>query len=367
MGSHHVWIVGAGLSAEYNIPPLKPAFERLEAWIQETDSTEWQECVQTIAASGESLYTLWRENYDPTLFDLERMYSLAWFQDQIGVSGAVHGPGDVLDLMKPTLWHWYQQIAKGVESDETTGYKRIATAAHRQLTHFPERDTGLDSKHHLVIININWDPILELELLNAGLGIRYDGMPWIPTNPGTGDLFNEEDEPDDNYITVLKPHGSLNWTIGEDGTPDFHHPKSFYYGQCSKGNCTYPEDDILVVPPIPVKLPQAGFGWGAEANEFSRDVWRTVYSALKRSRSITFAGYSFPPSDMLFSAHISSALREVPGPGVPGSRRIRIISPRKPPSRRDEFQNRVFQGLSENTTLWKSTEFEWKRGKNADW
>lgn len=100
-------------------------------------------------------------------------------------------------------------------------------------------------------------------------------------------------------IAVLKPHGSINWTInsGEIVIDEYCHSS-------------------VVVAPSHLKFvsksgdPDAGAPGYLDQSTAIQAIWAEMEKSMRQARALVFIGYSFPPSDLYFSSVLRSVLAD---------------------------------------------------------
>lgn len=151
----------------------------------------------------------------------------------------------------------------------------------------------------VVVISFNYDLALDYAIATRGIEIDYGLKPFSDNK---------------RAITLLKPHGSLNWTINESSgeieiTPVQVLPTASYrrrlgiydprriaidtmellYGPDEWGETLRPEP--LIVPPTWSK---------GEYQEILKPVWCRASKVLGTAENIFVIGYSLAPSDQFF-------------------------------------------------------------------
>ncbi len=131
-----------------------------------------------------------------------------------------------------------------------------------------------------VIISFNWD--LNLEKVLEGLKKEYQ------YNLADGNI---------EKITILKPHGSLNWfkldeiLLSRDKTePLFEGSKDIQVFKPLRPVSSAIKKDFLpfIIPPIMQK----------EINEDLKTIWENIYAVLSQANEINILGYSLPSNDL---------------------------------------------------------------------
>lgn len=132
------------------------------------------------------------------------------------------------------------------------------------------------------IVSFNYDTIFESSLL-ARTKARYVGL-----NDSSGG------------VSVLKPHGSVNWGVSDDGSIQIE---------------STPAESVIVAP-THLKFvstnPDEGASQAGYLNQSEeiRDIWAQMEQKMRGARVLIFIGYSFPVSDLYFSSVLRSVLAD---------------------------------------------------------
>lgn len=144
---------------------------------------------------------------------------------------------------------------------------------------------GLMANHHRAfdtVVSFNYDTIFEASLPGRSRA-RYIGL-----NGSSGE------------VAVLKPHGSVNWCVAEDGS--IHIESS-------------PIKSIIVAP---THLKFVSTNSNAENEQTGyldqsveiRAIWAQMEQRMKDARALVFIGYSFPLADLYFSSVLRTVLAD---------------------------------------------------------
>ena len=101
-------------------------------------------------------------------------------------------------------------------------------------------------------------------------------------------------------LPILKPHGSVNWELGSDGSVNV---------------VENPRQSVIVAPTHLkfVALSDAADGGGTgylDQAQPLRQVWTQMENQMKAARALVFIGYSFPIADLYFSSILRSVLAD---------------------------------------------------------
>lgn len=131
-----------------------------------------------------------------------------------------------------------------------------------------------------VVVSFNYDIVFETSL-PAGEDWGYEGV-----------------EDYKHRLRILKPHGSINWALSEEGS---------IVRQASPTQC-------VVVAPTHLKFVADGdprredaSGYLGQAPEIAA-IWKSMEDHMKRAKALVFIGYSFPVADLYFSSVLRSVL-----------------------------------------------------------
>lgn len=129
------------------------------------------------------------------------------------------------------------------------------------------------------IVSFNYDTVFE-ESLPRKVTWGYSGIESL-----------------DGRLPILKPHGSINWTLEN--------------GHVVRASAP---DRPVVVAPTHLKFVETTVGTGAsgyldQAPEV-RTVWENMEREMKNAQLLVFIGYSFPVADLYFSSVLRSVLAD---------------------------------------------------------
>jgi hypothetical protein len=131
------------------------------------------------------------------------------------------------------------------------------------------------------IVSFNYDTVFE-QSLPASNDWGYDGL-------------------DDctNRLRILKPHGSINWALAEDGSIKV---------------TSEPKTPVVVAPTHLTFVDISsdanhGSGYLDQAKEV-RAIWSEMEAQMKQAKALVFIGYSFPVADLYFSSILRQALAD---------------------------------------------------------
>jgi hypothetical protein len=262
-----VYVIGAGFSAGLGFPMtndlLVKVWDRLESDLRE-------KLVKIIRFHHPGFDPTQRTTFpelEPLLSSMEANREL--FHHTRTATGKFK-PKDISEATEGLLWHvaqWFEEIHARVRTDSNTWVHKFAEGVRKDGS---------------TIISFNWDLVLDELLLKEVTS---------PTQYG----FQGSAE----GLTLLKPHGSLNWFDEKQSKRLKDRFKVPLAKASGKGTYAFtkfrsPKSKIgnryqpLIVPPHYMKrFDQPGF----------KEVWNTCVSKLSTAREVIFIGYSLPPSD----------------------------------------------------------------------
>ena len=134
-----------------------------------------------------------------------------------------------------------------------------------------------------VIVSFNYDTIFESSLARK-VKWAYSGI-----------------EPATDKLRILKPHGSINWTLHD--------------GQIQRSEA--PARSVVVAP-THLKFIELAAGDGRAAGYLDqatdiRAIWEEMEAEMKATKLLVFIGYSFPVADLYFSSVLRSVLADRDG------------------------------------------------------
>lgn len=144
------------------------------------------------------------------------------------------------------------------------------------------------------LISFNYDAVIDdsIRRLSAGIWkadrgygfkIKDGAADWsAPKTPGP---FPKD------YLRLLKPHGSLHWSVTDHTEKQLHLRSEAYEGTNAQGN---------IIPPTWDKTILGEWPW--------KPVWEQASKALQRTRCLIVIGYSVPQTDLTSQALIRSSL-----------------------------------------------------------
>jgi hypothetical protein len=193
------------------------------------------------------------------------------------------------------------------------------------------------------IITLNYDTALENELIREGKFRVRDGYAFKA----------EWDEPESD-VTVIKPHGSINWigllfagrreTFGASnplGAQPFidnrdsaltAYPNQVLDSSSQDGGLTDPH--ITMILPTYEKRLSLNTSSGDEWRPFYQSLWSQAAESLERSHRIVIIGYSLPKSDRMARAVLLWSANH--------RAEVRVYSGSSSASIRAEFENHGF-------------------------
>lgn len=275
-------IIGAGFSILAGIPPQK----RLLLDIFNINEEELSYENTTIPSDKtklegflKSLYGLHWKSENISLEDIYTIVDIAIYkQRNIGIfdPSALFKIRESLDRL--ILYIINKEISPNVISD------------------YEKKVQKLISKGNTTFISLNWDYLLERVLISLGYRIDY-GIPLEKTY---------EQNKTNRHISVLKPHGSLNWRLCPICESIYAFMEYENIFQCTKCREIYEhqEEIIKVLETHGINFNQALLPLLVSPTFLKitsvpqlNIIMQAMYSALSRADELVFIGYSLPISD----------------------------------------------------------------------
>jgi len=254
---NRVFVIGSGFSASMGLPTLTSLFEKVMSFTERPGETD----KRNINTALDFLYPHFDMRVSPPSYPpFEEFLSL------------VIAAEDFPSFWKGT-WQSWRNSALRLLTDFMANKSK--EAENSSLLH---KFVG-NLKNGDVIITFNWDTLIERSLLAQSKKIN----------------FNARDE---EAISVLKLHGSLNWVDIPEGMA-LKHPESV---RTLGDKVVYTPDykyydiwDVLDSPPLIVP---PGLSKRVMSNHIFKDIWNEAFQSLSSADSVTFIGYSIPRDDI---------------------------------------------------------------------
>ena len=167
-------------------------------------------------------------------------------------------------------------------------------------------------------ITFNYDDFLDEALVDTGewnprWGYGFSCRSSLDT------VTTYQPDPGVSALLLLKLHGSMNWWPRLGYSQPFvldaitHHHNWGQVAPHAKPPPLYPPDLVSRhLEPEPVIVPPVLSKSGLVAQPVLRLVWTLAFESLSTADSVTFIGYSFPPTDMSSRVLFYEALRDLP-------------------------------------------------------
>lgn len=161
-------------------------------------------------------------------------------------------------------------------------------------------DITCDSTTRTIIININYDTVLEDAL-------SKNGTPWYYGHVHT------TIQRDPSSLRILKPHGSLNWRFrGNEPSVEITADYSLAPVDCrSESDNRF--EEAMIIPPTQIKQAiTVAETQNPATNKLFTAIWHDMIEALARASRVFVIGYSFPPTDLHLRTgfHLASYKRQ---------------------------------------------------------
>ena len=191
------------------------------------------------------------------------------------LSERVRAPSTSPQLRTYSLKMWEALVA-----EIGTVFRRFHANAATRKTYRTLRRNHIRSFD--VVVSFNYDTVFEDSLTNDEPW-AYEGL---SSTEGT--------------IPVLKPHGSVNWSLLDNGSIGVR--------------TSAPR--AIVVAPTHLKFIAANpnverpFGGYLDQSKQIQSIWAEMEAQMKAARALVFIGYSFPVADLYFSSVLRSVLAD---------------------------------------------------------
>lgn len=274
-------ILGAGASRGASfadstrqvLPPLDADFFEQAQRIDEAQ----------FSGAGREVIDFVRDEYGPTQMPtLETLFTQAQGYEQF-VRQFYSRPGPKPVRYKKQLGYLLELIPlvfrAALAEQRCTWHDRIAYALRKGDT----------------VVSFNYDVLMDEALTRLGKGI------W-KADPGYGISIQQGAEqwsappkpgafPRKEFLRLLKPHGSLNWSLVDAATKRLRLSEDAYAERIAKGN---------IIPPTWDKAILREWPW--------KPIWKEASQMLQRTRCLIVIGYSVPQTDLTSQALIRSSL-----------------------------------------------------------
>jgi hypothetical protein len=275
-----VVILGAGASRGASfcgpglqvLPPLDADFFRLAQHMNEADYNEYAKPVLAFlredfgARSLPTLETVFTqlEGFERFLrqFSIRRGRRPVRYQKQLGYLQELI-PAVFRGAFDRRMCDWHDRIAQALRAGDAVVSFNYDTLIDHSLTRWAR---GI------------WDA-----RCGYGFDVEKGAAAW--TAPSTPGPFPQE------YLRLLKPHGSLHWTNVNEETETLDLRADAYAQKAARSN---------VIPPTWDKTVLGRWPW--------KPVWEESSRYLQRVRCLIVVGYSVPPTDLMSQALIKSSL-----------------------------------------------------------
>ncbi|HWC47409.1 MAG TPA: SIR2 family protein [Solirubrobacterales bacterium] len=309
-------ILGAGASRGASfadatrqvLPPLDADFFEQAQRIDES----------AFKGAGREVIDFVRDEYGTTQMPtLETLFTQAQGYEQF-VRQFHSKPGPKPVRYKKQLGYLLELIPRVFEAalaeQECTWHDRIAYAMRKGDT----------------IISFNYDVLIDEALTRLAAGIwKADPGYGVSIADGSSGWSAQRKPgafPRKEYLRLLKPHGSLNWQLEQNGDPSLRLTDDPYGAVAAKGN---------IIPPTWDKAILQEWPW--------KPIWKAASQMLQRTRCLIVVGYSVPQTDLMSQALIRSSL-------IGGNLRLIVVA-NPDPRARSRVIDLARGGITSNTRI----------------
>jgi SIR2-like domain len=305
--NHNVYVLGAGFSKNAGLPVLKDFLNEMRSsvnWLKREKRPELAATRDVLLFRKSAASAALRINMN--VENIEDLFSLA------AASGEESEANNISNAIAATIEYCHQHAVspapisvnvtsntsvppswkKTKEGDETK--HRFTAELYDLYAGFLSGQLCDDEQYmHNTVITFNYDTQLEGSLLNIGVPIDYG---FGKSNVAYDESWNKA-QGNNEKLTVLKIHGSVNWFQNDRELGDLTVYRSYNDGYSKDANPYY---RVIIVPPT----------WRKDFSGPLSDVWRSAIQALRSATRIIFLGFSFPDTDSHIKYLLAAGLQE---------------------------------------------------------
>ena len=287
INKHRVIVIGAGFSISAGIPPQKELVTEIDKINAEEPTSSYTTIEDDQKTLDYFLKSLYGDNFLSKNIFLEDIYTM--------MDTAISRHRNIGIFKPPSLF----QIKEAL--DRLILYIVNKEISPTDITLYGNKVSSLMDSSDTTFISLNWDFLLERVLIDLDYTIDY-GFPLDPTyKPPDGK----------QRITVLKPHGSLNWRLCPTCERIYGFMKQAsisHISQCEKCREIYDSQAGIIDSFEALGL---GFSFNQRllpllvSPTFLKNhsipqlniISQKMHSSLAKADELVFIGYSLPVSD----------------------------------------------------------------------
>ena len=320
---HNVYILGAGFSYEAGYPLVRNFMDKMKeaaSW-QKDHSQETREIEAVLKFRLEAAAAAYRIQFDPE--NIEDLFSLSAAKggsDGTTNRNVIIAIAETLEYCRNNSKTERKLIFPGAGQSPPKGFERDNPANPANLTidrfkfyvGYMSGVWGETPYKDNTFITFNYDLLLEEALQEWAIPFRYDGLHGyeIPGLPNFDDSARsiQENEEEENVVSILKLHGSVNWAL--TGLPPNSLIKKYIgikgvvkvYGDFIRKEMLGSQQALLLAPPV----------WDkgtAKVGHPLAGVWSNAIKKLQTATRIIVIGYSLPLADAHFRYLMAAGLQ----------------------------------------------------------
>jgi hypothetical protein len=316
---HNIYIVGAGFSYEAGYPLIRNFMEKMRetAIWQEKNSRETKEIEAVLKIRLEAAPASLRVQLDPD--NVEDLFSLTAATEntsKIQNQNMLIAIAETLEYCRihshfePVIFPGSRtSLPKGFKSDNEENPMNSIIDPYKFFIGLMTGVWGDTPFHDNTFISFNYDLLLESSLREWNIPYRYEGLHGFEisgaeTPPRYDDSARsiEQNAVEENSVSILKLHGSLNWAATVIPVPVRQILVKIYGGQVPMDVLRSGQIDLLLAPPIWDK------GTARIGHPLS-GIWSSAIKKLQTATRIIVIGYSLPSADAHFRYLMAAGLQ----------------------------------------------------------
>jgi len=311
---HNVYILGAGFSCEAGYPLVRNFMDKMReaAGWQKDHGKETKEIEAVLKFRLEAASAAYRVNFDPE--NIEDLFSLTAATEtstNIANRNMVIAIAETLDYCRENSKIERKLAFPGVRQSPPKGFefdnpKNPASITIDRFKFYVGCMVGVWGEDptpfkNNTFITFNYDLLVEEALQKWEIPFRYDGLhktPMVKYHQSAKEL--EKNANLEDVVSLLKLHGSLNWSLDLLPTPNqiFNDFKDVPIRSYQPGGA----QELLLAPPVWDK------GTARIGHPLS-GIWSRAIRKLQTATRIIAVGYSLPLADAHFRYLMAAGLQ----------------------------------------------------------